>query len=1751
MFNINNEIRKYISSEIDNQGSINVLLFDTETTGLTLPEITQFGGIVVRITFNENKELSFEIIKEFENDFYPSKVLEPDAVRITRIIREEDLENKKYISEVIKNFSDHKEKITLSNIKKEFNILKLDLPAFETSYFYNIVNEHKIKLFSGHNIYQYDIKEVLDTVYGIKIPAIQIFDTMFSNIYNKKAKTNQGRTLSNEVNKILKHIPDGEKTIVLGQIEDRETAHSALLDIKVNYILFKYQLEEIFSDKENQSNNTRPYSENDILYVQTHMSNDNILLEEQIFDFCKDKNIEKVVIVDQQWTKYISLIKAFKEKGIDLIIGFQALNLDTEEYFDIIIKDTLNYRLLLPLLIEGQFVRNQNIEDIKKYTKNIVLSSSKMATPKYYTKDDKLNFFVGNKLLRNEAYTQQEIEVFKLIETPDESLKTGLFTSNVKQEWLKKSISGFETVDFTFYSSLGLSAFPPMNVLHPSINKEPENIEEALEMLEMFYEEQWELRKIDDIIKKSGLDKQLYIERKNKEFSILKQIGKIDFIKYFFLVYKIGNVMEGTLDNKILDKDNPNFKVIREAFGYGRGSAPGSLVAFVTGTTGLDPLKYSLLFERFIDPSRPDYPDIDLDIINKEFAFNILQEYFNKEMVKELDYSKKPYDIYDPYILETYIKPSTDFLGKIKTTAYTTSKVILGSLLRLNQMPFFIQSIISKEFDGIVAANGGNSKGILLEDVIEQSEIKEDILRKMPIELFQEANKLVNLYNSSGIHAGGVLFFPHHPNVILPMKNNVVEFGMRDLESLLQIKMDLLGLNTREVIEDIKKILIKANKSDIIYKHNFDDLDKPEVFRGLYKKFTSQTFQMGSSGMDRLLYLLSPLKFEDLIAITALFRPGPLGSGAVDNYISSAIKAKRDKYNIEYIPLIEFNSMEDNLKDMLFEQHREKMKADFDEMLLEDEVILNIITYENYYDSQKFQSMIESKFNSSDNEIVQDIKAKFNILDVNHFKQVILDFENKITSNLNYQNITADTYHTMVYQEQIMHISVQLANYTVLESNKLRKAIAKQNKELMDIQKVKFIEGITSDKIKKVEYSGEFEKYIISKTTTNDISIFNKDTKEESIVSGFLENNGIISINEYTSEIFIDLIDGLNKQVNEDKANVIIEKSDFSELEAKYFWDKIESFGAYAFNKSHSASYSVITYETQYYKEFATIIAYGVFLKHVKEKSKMQLIKEIKRRGIELELQTLDKNISLDFSINITRNFISLPLTYIKGIGDKEIYPFIELFKEYQIDSLEEMLLLSGAKSRKKVIDRLGQLGVLEKTKSKEFEHFCFVSAKEFFYLSGENEDEEHKGIINSVFDKAIKKPIVKNKYNKILSNYKKDFSEDNINENYLPNIWTNINLLSLLQTLKLLSLKFERAKEKSEGTNEEEKEILSFFQDIQAAEENLNKEVSKLVGTKKLFDYEMDILLHNIENKTFDFYKIGIFEETYKEYTSYFGSHIKELSKVFREEVITQYNELNISELLIKKCPDCQNIRTLSRVESSEINDRLLKEGNFDKNIGFDYTNYEDTVFLKRKEENEEPLIYNRFYKRADKTPGEANKTNVIYLTEFLPKVAKDGFESKHDLYGSKTQQFFVDLYVRLDKELQDKVKLGWMSYHQMTEPQFNEKFVDNYTDKEEYEEYLDNRFKKVLLNIADSKVENILLATQLKSKLMANIKKYKFKGFDPQYGDTAIVYLKNSHGEKVKKIFGFVPNMFPYKDLNPDKYESDLELIKKILSY
>ncbi len=287
--------------------------------------------------------------------------------------------------------------------------------------------------------------------------------------------------------------------------------------------------------------------------------------------------------------------------------------------------------------------------------------------------------------------------------------------------------------------------------------------------------------------------------------------------------------------------------------GPGRGSAAGSLVSYILGITELNPLDYGLLFERFLNPSRVSMPDIDMD-----FCFRRRDEVVN-------------------YISHRYGK---DHVAQIITFGTMAAKAAIRDVGRVLDKPL---SDIDRLAKRIKSLEGTTDKN--LQDVIDT------------------ARQIENMPRHTGTHAAGVIIGAEPLINAIPVQvtDGVIttQYDMGVCEEIGLLKMDILGLKTLTVIDDTLK-LIKQKGIDINI--NRIPLDDHKVFNLLSQAHTIGVFQVESDGMQRILRKLKPDCFEDLIAMVALYRPGPLGSGMVDDFID----CKHGKKSITYLhPVLE------------------------------------------------------------------------------------------------------------------------------------------------------------------------------------------------------------------------------------------------------------------------------------------------------------------------------------------------------------------------------------------------------------------------------------------------------------------------------------------------------------------------------------------------------------------------------------------------------------------------------------------------------------------------------------------------------------------------------------------------------------------------------------------------------------------------------------------------------------------------------
>lgn len=306
--------------------------------------------------------------------------------------------------------------------------------------------------------------------------------------------------------------------------------------------------------------------------------------------------------------------------------------------------------------------------------------------------------------------------------------------------------------------------------------------------------------------------------------------------------------------------------------GPGRGSAAGSVVAYLLGITGLDPLKYHLLFERFLNPERVTMPDIDMDFC-----------YENRSKV--IDYVTQKY--------------GQDHVAQIITFGTLAARAVLRDVGRVMDMPLSEVNRIVK----MVPAE----LGITLEKALDESkEFRGEYEKDEQVHQLVTYGKILEgLPRHSSTHAAGVVISAAPVDDYVPVQFSkehylTTQYDKDLVEELGLLKMDFLGLRTLTVIGDTIK-LIKANRG-IDLDINAIPLDDPETGKLLTEGDTAGVFQMESEGITNLVKELAPTHFEDMIPTVALYRPGPLGSGMVTDFI----KRSHGETKVTYLhPLLE------------------------------------------------------------------------------------------------------------------------------------------------------------------------------------------------------------------------------------------------------------------------------------------------------------------------------------------------------------------------------------------------------------------------------------------------------------------------------------------------------------------------------------------------------------------------------------------------------------------------------------------------------------------------------------------------------------------------------------------------------------------------------------------------------------------------------------------------------------------------------
>ena len=322
-------------------------------------------------------------------------------------------------------------------------------------------------------------------------------------------------------------------------------------------------------------------------------------------------------------------------------------------------------------------------------------------------------------------------------------------------------------------------------------------------------------------------------------------------------------------------------------FGPGRGSAAGSIIAYALNITDLDPLKYGLLFERFLNPDRISMPDIDVDI----------QDTRRDEVI---EYCAKKY--------------GEDHVSNIATFGKMFGRMAVRDVARVLEVPYAESDRLAKL---VPPPNQGRHIPLSV-SVKEDADLRKEYENNPTAkEVLDYAIQLEGTIRSHGVHACGVVIAPDTLVNYIPLEmaqKGVVatQFPMGEVEELGLLKMDFLGLSNLTIINNAMRIIRK------VYKENIDlaslPLDDKETYELFQRGDTTGVFQLESAGMKRYLRALKPTHFEDIIAMVALYRPGPI------QFIDSFIRRKNGEEPITYLHEGMRNSLENTYGVLVYQE---------------------------------------------------------------------------------------------------------------------------------------------------------------------------------------------------------------------------------------------------------------------------------------------------------------------------------------------------------------------------------------------------------------------------------------------------------------------------------------------------------------------------------------------------------------------------------------------------------------------------------------------------------------------------------------------------------------------------------------------------------------------------------------------------------------------------------------------------------------
>lgn len=594
------------------------------------------------------------------------------------------------------------------------------------------------------------------------------------------------------------------------------------------------------------------------LYVKTNYSLlSSLITIDELLNYLKEHNYSQVAITDNNMFGTMEFYKKCKKVGIKPIIGLE-IQLENDTIL-LYAKDYTGYQTLIKLSTISAS-RKVEISDIEKYHDSVIgiVPFESMNT---YT----ILANVITDLYLGYSNKKQEQEAL-IITSNIVFLRKNLYIYEKDNEYLKyvymirdgKTIAddtNYEINNFSLdikdiYEFSSNENLFTTNKIADMCNLEFPKVELLLPIYDdtnglTSYEYLKELSKFGLSKRFNGKVRESYIKRLNYELDIIDKMG---FSNYFLVVY---DFIRYAKKNKIL-------------VGPGRGSGAGSLVCFSLGITDIDPIKYDLLFERFLNPERITMPDIDTDF----------PDIYRDQVID--------------YVVEKY---GSKRVSGIVTFGTLAPKQSLRDVARVLNVPNYQIDLISKKIPGF-------TKLKLIDFYNHDQELKKMIDSDSKLsKMYKIASFIEGYPRHTSSHAAGIVMSKVDLDEVIPLTMSdgmyLTGYTMEYLEELGLLKMDFLGLKT---LTTIMNIIQKVEENENI-KIDFNNipLDDKKVLDLFTKADTTGIFQFESDGMRNFLRKLKPNSFEDIFAAIALFRPGPAQN--IDSYIAR----KHNQEKIEYL----------------------------------------------------------------------------------------------------------------------------------------------------------------------------------------------------------------------------------------------------------------------------------------------------------------------------------------------------------------------------------------------------------------------------------------------------------------------------------------------------------------------------------------------------------------------------------------------------------------------------------------------------------------------------------------------------------------------------------------------------------------------------------------------------------------------------------------------------------------------------------